>query len=149
MKPKSPEEQDHVLHNLSPCEECECQPSSQRRRREGNERCVGYIFFRIQEKMVVKLEVLEVRKEPNEIHDLPGGAAWSSEGKEPKCRRKVSEALPKIWHETGYLETIYSEFLEVLERGKVTQIVSAEPFGSEPAVANTTQADAEPLNELK
>ena len=96
----------------------------------------------------MKPEVLEVRKEPDEIHDLPRRSSWPSECKEPKCWRKVSEASSKIWHETGDLEIIYPKFLEVLERGEVTQVAFVKPFGSEPTVA-IMQADAESLDETK
>jgi hypothetical protein len=79
----------------------------------------------------MELEVLKVRKESNEVHDLSGRADWLSEGKEPECRWEVSKVSLKIRHKVAQYKVIYSKFLEVLEREKVTQVVSIQSLGSE------------------
>jgi len=43
----------------------------------------------------------------------------------------MSKVSLDVRHEGGYLELVYSKFLEVCERGKVMQGTSFELFGSE------------------
>ena len=69
--------------------------------------------------MVEKLEILEVREEANKIQDLSTRTNGLFEGEESKGWREVPEALSDGWHKTGYFEKVYSEVLEVRERGKV------------------------------
>ena len=95
----------------------------------------------------MEFEVLEVRKETDEIQDLSGRALGLLEGKEPELRREMAKASSNVWHEPGYLEIIYSEFLEVCERGKATQCMPAEPSGGEFIVF--PQADPKSLDEWK
>ena len=59
----------------------------------------------------------------------------------------MSETLPKLRHEAGYLEIVYSELLEVRECGKVMQVVSAKLFRSE--LVSKVHTDAELLDEWK
>ena len=80
----------------------------------------------------MKLEILEVREESNEVQDLSARAPGISEGEELKGRREASEAPSNPRHETGHLEIIYSKFPEVRECGKAVEGAPAEPSGSEP-----------------
>ena len=63
----------------------------------------------------MELEVLEIRE--NTV--FVGRALGLFEGKKLERWREVPKALPNVWHELGYLEIIYSKFLEVRECGKV------------------------------
>jgi len=67
----------------------------------------------------VKLEVLEVREEADEIQDLSARPTWLPKGEESKCWREVTEAPSDVWPKAGYLKIVYSELLEVRESGKV------------------------------
>ena len=58
----------------------------------------------------------------------------------------MSKALLDVRHEGGYLELVYSKFLEVCERRKVMQGTSFEVFGGEYIRAC---ADMELLDERK
>jgi len=55
--------------------------------REGSKCCIScaLLFVHGDVVVVVKLEVLEVWKEPSEIQDLSAGATGSFEGEELKC----------------------------------------------------------------
>jgi len=79
----------------------------------------------------VKLEILEVREESDEVQDLSARAPGISEGEESKGRREASEAPSNPRHETGHLEIIYSKFPEVCECGKAVEGAPAEPPGSD------------------
>jgi len=149
MEMKSTKKENHVLHKVLPRETRQCQSSLQWRYGEGYERCVSCTLPFIPGEGVVKLEVLEVREEADEIQDLSTGAGWLSEGEESKRWREVPKALLDGWHETWYLEVVYSKFLEVCKCGKVTQRGSDEPIRSEPGMITTLQADPEPFDERK
>jgi hypothetical protein len=95
---------------------------------------------------VGELEVLEIREEPNEIQNLPARAAGTSESKESKSWCEVSKVPLNVWHKAGYLEIVYSKFLEVCECGKVMQGASIKPLGSDLSRA-MRGADTEPLDE--
>jgi hypothetical protein len=82
---KSPKKGNHLLYELLSCEARERQPSSQRGYGEGNERRVGCALLFIPGDGVVKLKVLEVWEESNEIQDLSARALGFFEGKESKC----------------------------------------------------------------
>jgi len=87
MEAKSPKNGNHVLHKVLPHETHEHQPSLQWGYGEGNKCCISCVllFIRGDVVVVVKLEVLEVRKEPDEIQDLSAGATGFFEGEELKC----------------------------------------------------------------
>ena len=95
----------------------------------------------------MELEVLEVREETDEIQDLSGRALGLLEGKEPERWREMAKASSNVWHELGYLDIIYSEFLEVCECGKVAHRMPAKPSGGEFIVF--PQADPKSLDEWK
>ena len=95
--------------------------------------------------IVAELGVLEVWEEPDEIQDLSARTPGFPEGKESKRRSEVPEALLNILHETGYLEVIYSKFLEVHECGKVTQGVTVKREVTRARGA----ANTKPLDEWK
>jgi hypothetical protein len=61
----------------------------------------------------------------------------------------VSKALLNVLHKAGYLEVIYSKFLEVRERGKVTQGGTVKLFRGELGMGIIVQADTESLDERK
>jgi hypothetical protein len=71
------------------------------------------------------------------------------ESKEPKCQCEVSKALLNVLHKAGYLEVIYSEFLEVHECGEVTQGGTVKLFRSELGREITVEVDTESLDERK
>ena len=85
----------------------------------------------------MKLEILEVWEETDEVQDLSARPAWLPEGKESKCWREVTKALLDVRHKAGYLEVVYPEFLEVRECGKVTQCTSVEVVGSKRGAIRT------------
>ena len=97
----------------------------------------------------MEFEVLEVREEPDEVQNLSTRALRFFEGKDPKCRREVSEAPLDTWHKAGYLEIVYSKLLEVRERRKVRQGTPVKLFGSELADTVIPQADSESFDERK
>jgi len=76
----------------------------------------------------------------DEIQYLSARADGRFEGKEPKRWREVPKALSNNWHEAGYLEEVYSEFLEILERREVMQCTPAELFGSELGTSGKTRS---------
>ena len=92
-------------------------------------------------------EVLEIREEPDEVQYLSARALRLFEGKESECWREVSEALLNIWHKAGYLEIVYSEFLEACECGEVRQGAPVELFRSELVKTGTLQTDPELFDE--
>ena len=96
---------------------------------------------------MVDPEVLETREESDEIQDLPGSAFGFHESEESNGWRQVPKPLLDVRHEAGYLQVVYSELLEVCERGKVVQIVSVKSITSK--LSATTQADPESLDERK
>jgi hypothetical protein len=59
----------------------------------------------------------------------------------------VPKALLNVWHKAGYLEAIYSKFLEVRECGKVTQGATAKRFGSKFFDIMIIQVDMKSLDE--
>jgi len=95
----------------------------------------------------VKLEILEVWEESNEIQNLSARAPWLFEGEESKSWREVAEALLYGWHEAGYFEKVYSEVLEVCECGKVTHCTLTEPCRCKPRIAGDPHADPESFDE--
>ena len=139
---------DHVPHQVLPREKHERQSSPQRGCGERDERRVSRALLFILGVVVVELEVLEVREETNEIQDLLARALGLFEGKEPERRREMSKAPSNVWHESEYLEMIYSKILEVRECGKVTQRMPVEPSGSE-FIIISPQTDPESLDEWK
>ena len=96
----------------------------------------------------MELEVLEVWEESDEIQYLPGRACGFPECKESKSRCKVTETLLDVRHEAGYLETVYSELLEIRECGKVMQGASTKPVGSKHGTL-IRQTNTESLDERK
>jgi len=136
-KTKSAKEGNHVLHKILPRETREDQPPSQWGCREGEERWVSCTLPFILGERIMKLEVLEVWKEADEIQDLLTRATWLPEGEESKRWREVTEAPLDVWRKAGYLEIVYSELLEVRECGKVTQRTSVELVGSEHGAIGT------------
>jgi len=52
---------------------------------------------------IAKLEVLEVREEPDEMQDLVGRASGIPESEESKGLCKVSKVPLNVLHEVGYL----------------------------------------------
>ena len=95
----------------------------------------------------MKLEILEVREESDEIQDLPARANGLFEGEESKGWREVPEALSDGWHKAGYFEKIYSEVLEVRKRGKVAHCTLAEPCRSKPRMTSDPYADPKSFDE--
>jgi hypothetical protein len=146
---KSPEKGNHLLHELLPCKTRERQSPSQWGYGERNERCVGGALLLIPGDGVVEFKVLEVREESDEIQDLPARAPGLFEGKESECGREVSKALLNIRHKAGYLEMVYSELLEVCERGEVRQGAPIELFGGELVGTGTPQTNSELFDEWK
>ena len=146
-KAKSSKKGDHIFHQVLHREAYEYQPPTQRGCGEGNEgRIIRSLSLNPWE-AVMKLEILEIREESNEVQDLSGGAVWLLEGKESESWGEVSEALANAGHKFRYLKVIYPEFLEVCESGKVTQGASTETFGGERIDA--CQADSKPFDERK
>jgi len=96
---KSGKKDNHVLHKLLPCETRECQSPIEGGYGEGYERGVGCTILCILGKGVVKLEVLEVWEESDEVQDLSASADRLFEGEESKCWREEPEALSNSWHE--------------------------------------------------
>ena len=90
----------------------------------------------------MKLEILEVREESDEIQ-YPTGSLRA------RNRRvgEVPKTLSDGWHKAGYFEKVYSEVLEVRECGKVTQCAVAKPRGRKPRIANVPHADPESFDE--
>jgi hypothetical protein len=72
--------EDHILYKALRIEKRERQPSSQWGYGEGNERCTRRVFLFVREGGVLKLEILEVRKESDEIQDLPVRTLGRKEG---------------------------------------------------------------------
>jgi len=95
----------------------------------------------------VKLEILEVREESDEIQDLSARANRLFEGKEPKIWREVPEALLYGWHKAGYLKKVYSKVLEVRKRGEVTQCMLVEPCRTKPWITDNPHAHTESFDE--
>ena len=75
---------DHLLHQNILVATYQCQPSSQWRCGEGDERCVSYVPPFIFGEVVLKLEILEVSEEPDEIQDLSTRAVGLLKGEESK-----------------------------------------------------------------
>jgi len=146
---KSPKKGSHVLDKPLPCETSERQPPAQGGYREGYKRCVSRILLFTVGEGVVKPEVLEIWEESDEIQDLSTRAGGRLEGKEPKRWRKVPKALLNDWHKAGYLEVVYSEFLEIRKCRKMTQCTPSEVFGSEFVCIGVIQADPESFDEWK
>jgi len=97
----------------------------------------------------VKPEVLEVREESDEIEYMSTGANGLFESKESKRRREVPEALSNGRHKVGYLEIVYSKFLEVHKSGEVAQVKLSEGFRVEPGVVCDPHAYLESFDERK
>ena len=125
-KVKTTKKGDHMLHEGLLRATYECQPSLQWRRGRRDERCVSCALLFTDGKVVLKLEVLEVREKADEIQDFSTRTFGLFEREESKSGRKVSKVPLNVGHEAGYLKVIYSEFLEVCECGKVTQGTSVE-----------------------
>ena len=130
-KTKSAEEGNHVLHKTLSRETREDQPPLQWGYGKRDECRISCTLLFILGEGIVKLEILEVWEEADEVQNLSARPAWLPKGEEPKCWREVIEAPLDVWHKAGYFEIVYSEFLEVRERGKVTQCMSVELIGSE------------------
>jgi hypothetical protein len=96
---------------------------------ERNEHCVSCYLPTNYGEGTVELEVLEVREKSNEIQDLLARALGLSEDKESKRWREVSEIPLDVWHKTGYLEIVNSEFLEVRECGKIIEYANRVVWG--------------------
>ena len=136
-KAKSTKEGNHILDEIFPRETRKYQPASQGGYGEGNESCIGCTLLFILGVRIVKLEILEVWEETDEMQDLSARASWLREGEEPKCGREVAETLLNVWHKAGYLEIVYSELLEVRECRKVTECTSVELIGGERGTIRT------------
>ena len=95
----------------------------------------------------MELEVLEVWEQTDEIQDLSGRALGLFRGEEPERWRETAEEPFNFRYEFGYLEIIYSEFLEAREGGKATHGTHAEPSGGEFIVI--PQADPKSLDKRK
>ena len=128
----------------------ERQLPTQRGHGEGNELrvCRAVLFFLggIAPEIVTELEVLEVWEEPDEIQNMPARSLGFMESEESERWSQASEALPNIFDESGYVEVIYSEFLEVRERGKVTEGAAVD---SEPGVDVRAQTHTQSFDERK
>ena len=133
-KAESSKKADHALHQVLLCEINERQPSSQRGNGEGDESCISRVLLFILVKVVAKFEVLEVWEKPDEIQDLSARASGLLESEKPKRWREVPEAPPDGWHEAGQVEIVYSQLLEILKGGEVTQSTPVEPRGGEQCV---------------
>jgi hypothetical protein len=129
---KAAKKGDHMLHEGAFRATNECQPSLQRGCGGWDERCVSCALLFTDGKVVLKLEVLEVREKTDEIQELSTRAFGLFKGKELKSGWQVSKVPLNVGHEAGYLKVIYPEFLEVCEGGKVTQGTSAELFRAKP-----------------
>ena len=112
-KAKSAKEGNYVLHKILSREMREDQPPSQWWYGEGDERRISCTLLYTLGVGIVKLEILEVWEEADEIQDLSARASRLPKGEEPKCWRQVAETLLDVWHKAGYLEIVYSEFLKV------------------------------------
>ena len=109
-------------------------------------RAVFSFFGGIAPEIVAELEVLEVWEESNEIQDLTARSLGFMENKESKRRPKVSEALLNVSDKSGKLQVIYSEFLEVRERGKVMDGAAVD---GERGIDVRVQTHARSLDEWK
>jgi len=83
-KPKPSKKGNNVLDEVHPRETRERQPSSQWGYGQGDECCVYCALLFVREADVVKLEILEVREESDEVQDLSARAPGISEGEESK-----------------------------------------------------------------
>ena len=146
---KSPKKDSHILHKFLPCETSKCQPPAQRGYGEGQKGCVSCTLLFILGEGIVNLEVLQIWEESNEIQDLPTRAGGRFKSEEPKRWREVSKALLNGWHEVGYSEEVYSEFLEIRKCREMTQCSPTELFGSKLDSTGVIQADPELFNERK
>ena len=117
--------------------------------RGGQKGCVSCTLLFILGEGIVYPEVSEVWEVSNEIQDLSTRASGFFEGKELKCWGEVPKALLDDWHKAGYLEEIYSEFLEICQCREVTQRTPAKVFGSELGSIYIIQADLESFKEWK
>ena len=143
---KAPKKVNHIFHEHLSRETCQCQSSSQWGYGEGNKRRIIFALLFLLFKIIIEFEVLEVRKESNEIQDLSARALGISKGEEPKGWREVSKVLSNVWHIAVYLEGIYPKLLEVRKGRKVTQGAFVKPVGAKFSGGKT---NAEPLDEWK
>ena len=67
------------------------------------------------------LEVSEFREVPDKIQDLTTRTFRLFESEEPESLCEVSKVPLNVRHETGYVETIHPELLEVRECREVTE----------------------------
>ena len=113
MKSDSSKEVDHDLQKVHPGEIHDLQPSPQGRGEERNE-CRVVCRFLLEFGLVVEeVEVLQVLKQPNEVYDLPTGSLGFGQGKISDGRQEVSKVQMNLWHEAGYIQVLYLEFLDI------------------------------------
>ena len=66
--------------------------------------------------MVLKVEVLQVRKQSNEGHNLPTGPSHACQGERSECWRELSKILLDPWDEAGDFQHFNGEFPDVGQR---------------------------------
>ena len=106
----------HISDEILPSKRVQRQTPSQWRRGEGKGRVLLFLCANRR----VKLEVLKIWKESDEIQNLSAGADGCCESEKSKPRCEVPEVPVKIWHKCGHLKIIYPELLEVRESGEIT-----------------------------
>ena len=149
MKTKPSEKGNHILHEFPLHETCECQPPRQRWDGEWNEVCARPVLLFLHRESVAELEVLEIWEESDKIEDLPARPSGFPESKESEARHEVPKELLNVWHETWYIEVVYSELLDVRKCGKIAQGVPAKLFRGEVVGRIMVRADAKSLDEWK
>ena len=127
-KTKSTKKSNHLFHKFPARNISERQSPVQPRYGEGNEFWLICALLLLCRRAIVEFEVLEVWEEPDEVEDLPARTSGVLESEGTKCLREAPEGLLDVCQNVGYLEVIHHKFLEVHERGKVTQgtIVESE-----------------------
>ena len=136
-EPQTTTPSDEVRPSLSPMETIKRQPPLQFRCGEGSELGIEGGCVWCARLSVPNLDIVQVRKEGEEIRQLLGGTTRREQRERSQRWREVYEIALDVWSEAVELRPMKHQGLDVRESGKVAPVATAkrprcEPFTSAP-----------------